>query len=102
MGFLSRLLGIGPKADFQDLIQNQKAQIIDVRTSGEFKRGSLKGSRNIPLSNFQNAHTKIKKNKVVILCCASGSRSASATRMLKSKGFDAHNGGSWNSLRKYV
>ena len=37
MGFLSKLLGLGPKADFQDLIANQKAQIIDVRTPGEFK-----------------------------------------------------------------
>ena len=102
MGFLSRLLGIGPKADFQDLIKNQKAQIIDVRTSGEFKRGNVKGSKNIPLSAFPNAHTKIKKDKAVILCCASGARSSSATRMLKSKGFEAYNGGSWNSLNKFV
>jgi phage shock protein E len=102
MGFLSRLLGFGPKADFQDLIKNRKAQIIDVRTSGEFKRGNVKGSKNIPLSNFQIAPSKLKKDRAVILCCASGARSASATRMLKAKGFEAYNGGSWNALRKFV
>ena len=102
MGFLSKLLGLGPKADFQDLIQNQRAQVIDVRTPGEFKSGHLKNSKNIPLNSIGNAMGKIKKDKPVVLCCASGMRSGSATRMLKNSGYNAYNGGSWNSLNKYM
>ncbi len=102
MGFLSKLLGLGPKADFQDLISNQKAQIIDVRTPAEFKQGHVRNSKNIPLNTIANSLGKIKKDRPVVLCCASGMRSGSATRILKGNGFDAHNGGSWGSLNKYV
>ncbi len=102
MGFLSKLLGLGLKADFQDLISNQRAQIIDVRTPGEFKQGHVKNSKNIPLNTIANSLGKIKKDRPVVLCCASGMRSGSATRILKGNGFDAHNGGSWGSLNKYV
>ncbi len=102
MGFLTKLLGLGPKADFKDLISNQRAQIIDVRTPGEFKQGHVKNSKNIPLNTIANSLVKIKKDRPVVLCCASGMRSGSATRILKGNGFDAHNGGSWGSLNKYV
>jgi rhodanese-related sulfurtransferase len=102
MGFFAKLFGLGPKADFQDLIVNQKAQIIDVRTPGEFKQGHLKNSKNIPLNSISSATKKIKKDKPVVLCCASGMRSANATRILKNQGYEAYNGGSWGSLNKYV
>ena len=102
MSFLRKLFGLGPKADFRDLIQNQKAQIVDVRTASEFKQGHVKNSINIPLTNISNAGKKIKKDRPVVLCCASGMRSGQATRVLKSKGIDAYNGGSWNSVDRYV
>ncbi|MCT4624130.1 MAG: rhodanese-like domain-containing protein [Schleiferiaceae bacterium] len=102
MGLLSRLFGLGPKADFNDLIQNQKAQIIDVRTPAEFKSGHVKGSKNIPLNTLNSGLGKIKKDKPVVLCCASGMRSGNATRILKSKGYEAYNGGSWGAVNKYV
>jgi rhodanese-related sulfurtransferase len=44
--------------------------------------------------------SKLNKNKPVITCCASGMRSGSAKGLLKSKGFDAYNGGSWTSLKQ--
>ena len=102
MSFLRKLFGLGPKADFRDLIQNQKAQIVDVRTAAEFRQGHVKNSINIPLTNISNAGKKIKKDRPVVLCCASGMRSGQATRVLKSKGIDAYNGGSWNSVDRYV
>ena len=102
MGFFSKLFGFGPKADFQDLIANQKAQIIDVRAPAEFKQGHVRNSKNIPLNNIANSLGKIKKDRPVVLCCASGMRSGSATLILKGNGFDAQNGGSWGSLNKYV
>ena len=90
---------MGPKVDFAELMK-QGAQIIDVRSPGEFSGGHIKGSVNIPLQNLQARIGKIKKDKPVITCCASGMRSASAKNILQSKGYqNVHNGGGWSSLQ---
>lgn len=93
---------MGPQVDFKELVQNG-AQIIDVRTPGEFQGGHIKGSVNIPLQSLGNNFSKINKDKPVITCCASGMRSASAKSMLKSNGFtEVHNGGGWMSLQSKI
>lgn len=99
MNALKSLLGMGPKVDFAQL-RKEGAQIIDVRTPGEFKTGHIQGSINIPLQSLAGSLSKIKKDKPVITCCASGMRSASAKNILKSAGFTkVHNGGGWSSLK---
>ena len=97
MGFLSNLFG-GSKIDLKDLVK-QGAVVVDVRTPGEFQGGHIKGSINIPLQSLDGSLSKIKKDKPVITCCASGMRSGSAKSILKSKGYDVHNGGGWISLQ---
>ena len=88
-----------PDANYADLVKNG-AMILDVRTPGEFRSGHIKGSINIPLDQISSQLSKIDKSKVVITCCASGMRSASAKSILKSKGFsEVHNGGGWFSLQ---
>ncbi|CAN5399079.1 rhodanese-like domain-containing protein [soil metagenome] len=99
---IKNIFGIGPKADYRELLQNG-AQIIDVRTKAEFQSGHIHGSVNIPLQNLQSNLSKIKKDKPVITCCASGMRSASAKGILKSQGFTkVHNGGGWMSLQNKI
>lgn len=98
MGFLANLFGFGSKVDYKALVQNG-AKIIDVRTPSEFSAGHIKNSVNIPLQTIQGQLSKIKKDKPIILCCASGARSGAATRILKSNGYEAYNGGGWASLR---
>lgn len=79
----------------------QGGQIVDVRSVSEFTTAHKDGSINIPLDSLKNKLNKLDKNKPVILCCASGSRSGLAKRILKSNGFlDVHNAGTWSSLRK--
>ena len=96
---LKRLLGFGPKADFKELISTG-AQIIDVRTPGEYRGGHIKGSVNIPLQNLGSNINRIAKDKPVITCCASGMRSSTAKSMLEAKGFtQVYNGGGWLSLQ---
>ncbi len=73
--------------------------IIDVRTQGEFMGGHVAGSVNIPLQEIQSRVGEIKEmNQPIILCCASGGRSAQATHFLQSCGIDCENGGSWMSV----
>lgn len=99
---IKNLLGIGPQVNLKELVQNG-AQIIDVRTPGEFQGGHIPGSVNIPLQSLGNNLSKIKKDKPVITCCASGMRSASAKSMLKSNGYnEVYNGGGWLSLQSKI
>jgi len=79
------------------------AQIVDVRSKGEYAGGHLRKSINIPLDQLKNNLGRLKKDKPVITCCASGMRSASAKSILKSNGFEeVKNGGGWTSLSRYV
>jgi|688.fasta_scaffold06198_13 phage shock protein E len=95
---LKKIFGLGPKVDYKELIKNG-AQIIDVRTSGEYASGHIKGSLNIPLNSISANVKKIKKDTPLITCCASGMRSASAKATLKAIGYkDVYNGGGWMSL----
>lgn len=97
--FIKKILGMGPAVDFAELLK-EGATIVDVRTKGEYQQGHIKGSINLPLDNLSNHYSKIKKDKPVITCCASGMRSASAKSMLKSNGFlNVHNGGGWQGLQ---
>ncbi|AEV33896.1 rhodanese-like domain-containing protein [Owenweeksia hongkongensis] len=79
------------------------AIVVDVRTPGEFKSGHGKGARNIPLQNIGAKTAELKKlNKPIILCCASGMRSAQATGILKKAGIDCMNGGSWGKVDRSI
>ena len=100
---LKKIFGLGPKTDFEKLIQ-QGAVIIDVRTTAEYKGGHIKGSKNIPLNSLGYNLKKIgKKEMPVITCCASGMRSASARNILQSAGFvEVHNGGGWRNLQNKI
>jgi rhodanese-related sulfurtransferase len=101
MGILSKLFGMGPKADIGQLIK-EGAIILDVRTPGEYAGGHIRGSLNIPVDQLKNKIGSLKKDKAIITCCASGMRSASARGILRASGFvEVHNGGSWMNLKKY-
>ena len=99
MGLLSSLFG--KKTDYKALI-NEGALIFDVRTPQEFKSGHIKNATNIPLQSLAGSLNKLNKNQVIITCCASGMRSASAKSILKSQGFTAYNGGGWMSLKAKI
>jgi phage shock protein E len=101
MGLLSALFGKKESVNLGELIQNG-AQIIDVRSPGEFAQGHIKKAKNIPLDKLPTQLSKLDKNKPIITCCASGMRSASARGILLKAGFKTVvNGGGWTNLRKY-
>ena len=78
-------------------------KIVDVRSVEEFVIAHKDGSINIPLASFKNRINELDNTKPIILCCASGSRSAIAKRILKAKGFEnVHNAGVWRSLIKFA
>lgn len=77
----------------------KKVTILDVRTPAEYHEGCVKGSVNIPLQELPNRISEIQNlPQPLVLCCASGMRSAKATQFLMQQGIQCSNGGSWISL----
>ena len=93
-----RMRGIAPTQ--LDELKAKGAQVIDVRTSAEFSSGHAACSRNIPLDRLQDRLGELDRGKPVIVCCASGSRSAFAKNLLERAGFsEVHNAGPWQRVR---
>jgi phage shock protein E len=102
LNLIKKLLGLKPGVNLAELIA-QGATIVDVRSLGEYASGHLKSTVNIPLSELKQKLGKIRKDKPVITCCASGVRSGAAKGILKAAGYtQVHNGGSWGSLKRYL
>ncbi|MBI5587256.1 MAG: rhodanese-like domain-containing protein [Deltaproteobacteria bacterium] len=59
---------------------------MDVRTPAEFHGGHITGSVSIPLNTLDNARVAAKGR--IVVCCASGMRSASGRELLTAKGFN--------------
>jgi phage shock protein E len=81
-------------------IKNNEGTIIDVRTIGEYQGGHAAHSINVPLHEISKRMEEIKKMKTpVILCCASGGRSAQAAHFLTSHKIDCIDAGPWSAVR---
>ena len=65
--------------------------IIDVREQDEYSEAYIPGTRNIPLSRFQQSLSDVPVGRTVYVMCASGGRSSRATAHLAAEGYDAVN-----------
>ena len=68
-----------------DTLIDNKAVVIDVRTGSEFASGYINGAINIPVDNISSVN--YDKDTVIILYCASGTRSAQAAQTLVDLGY---------------
>lgn len=74
-------------------------KIIDVRTPAEYTLGHVPGSINIPLLEVIDRIEEIRAiQEPIIVCCASGIRSAQAVSILGGQGIDCKDGGSWKEV----
>ncbi len=72
--------------------------IVDVRSPGEFAAGANPLSRNIPLGELEGRLKELDPAVPVMVCCASGMRSALAAAILRRAGFqEVVNMGSWSN-----
>jgi len=85
--------------NIEDLINDSKTTIVDVRTEEEFLEGNVEGSINIPLHEVVDRVEALKQMQPLILCCLSGGRSGQATDYLQSLGCKkVFNGGGWQEV----
>lgn len=81
------------KAKLSELNPND-IQLVDVRSESEFEGFNAPGSINIPVQSLLAGNTKgINKQKVIVVYCASGMRSAGAAAWLKKQGYTTINAG---------
>jgi rhodanese-related sulfurtransferase len=96
MEFLKNLFGpaieslTAPKAK-EKLKASHRTFLVDVREPYEFSAGHIAGAKSIPLGEISQHMEKLPKNKEIIVVCATGSRSASATKTLVRAGYKAFN-----------
>lgn len=62
-------------------------QFIDVRGPGEVDAAPVAGARNIPLSALRSHLDDLDRDRPVVLLCAGGARSATASSLLRANGF---------------
>ncbi|MCU0925936.1 MAG: rhodanese-like domain-containing protein [Hydrogenophaga sp.] len=72
------------------LINRDKAMVVDVCSAEEFASGHVIGAKNVPLDELETKLPGLLKNKAtpVILVCASGMRSRRAVAIAKKLGYE--------------
>ena len=82
-------IGLDPTGAVQ-LINREKAVVVDVCEPSEFAAGHVGGAKNIPLAELEAKLAGAVKNKAapLILVCASGARSGRAVAIAKKLGFE--------------
>ena len=81
--------GLSPAGAVQ-LINREKAVVVDVCEVEEFAAGHVGGSKSIPLNQLEEKLPSMVKNKALplILVCQSGARSGRAVAIAKKLGYD--------------
>lgn len=66
---------------------DQGAQVVDVRTEGEFQVGHIPGAINTPVDQIGQAAQSWDRDKTYVVYCATGSRSVTAVKTMVDMGF---------------
>lgn len=83
-----------PIEEFEKKVSEKGAQILDVRTMGEYNSGFIRNALQADWNNraqFDERTQYLDKSKPVYVYCASGARSANAAVVLRERGFTAIN-----------
>jgi rhodanese-related sulfurtransferase len=88
--------------NIEEIFEAGEGTIVDVRTPAEFRGGSVAAAVNVPLSELPYRVEDIKAWKLpIVVCCASGMRSAQAAQFLEMQGIQCINGGPWTQVNYY-
>ena len=77
-------------ANAVQLINRERAVVLDVSEADEFAAGHVGGARNVPVGQLEQRLPEVVKNKTVplILVCATGARANRALAVAKKLGYD--------------
>ena len=71
------------------LINRERASLIDVRDADEYAKGHAAGAKNLPLATLEGEKS-LPKNKTlpIVLMCGTGARAQRATGILRKLGYE--------------
>jgi rhodanese-related sulfurtransferase len=72
------------------LINREKAVVVDVSEPDEFAAGHVGGAKNVPLGQLEERLPQVVKNKTVplVLVCAKGARAQRAVAVARKLGYE--------------
>jgi rhodanese-related sulfurtransferase len=75
--------------EFKELMNKENAQVVDVRTPGEYSGGYIGEAVNIDYmgADFKTEIAKLDMSKPTLIYCAAGGRSGKAAAIMKDLGF---------------
>lgn len=79
---------------FEELLNQEETQLLDVRTLYEYEEAHIKGAILIDANHsdfIKQAVARLDKDRPVVVYCRSGRRSAMAAQQLLEKGFKVYN-----------
>jgi rhodanese-related sulfurtransferase len=69
------------------LINTRNPQIVDLRSAEDFAKGTLPNARSLPAATVGARAGELKKDKPVLLVCATGTSAGRTAALLRSQGF---------------
>lgn len=78
-------------SDVYAMMNDADVQVIDVREPSEWRMGTIPTATLIALQTIPNNMDKIDQEKKIVLVCASGGRSVSASNYLAQQGYQVFN-----------
>lgn len=90
MGLFTRTAHVDAAA-VAERLNDRSVLVIDVRQPAEWRRGHIRGSLNVPLTQLAHNLHRLPADKPLVAVCASGHRSAVATRSLQRAGRQVEN-----------
>lgn len=74
--------------------------VIDVRTAMEYSAGHVEGALNLDVESgtFEASLTSLDKKSTYLVYCRSGRRSAIAAELMRSRGFEVVDAGSFENM----
>ena len=100
VGFLifvaASAFGLGPGGlsteeveEAKELLANDEAKLVDVRTPQEFANNGISGAINIPLQEMAGRLDEFgDEDQPIVVYCRSGARSDHARRILENEGYE--------------
>lgn len=83
------LSGAMPPATWREVAQldTEKDFLLDVRSRGEVKHGTIEGAVNIPVDELRERLDELPRDRRIVIFCAVGLRGNRALQILKGHGF---------------
>ena len=84
---------VSPASAIRLINNNDDTLIIDIRSAADYKKGHIKGAKNVQLSEFASSIESYSayKDKPVLVYCNSGNTTKRAVKLLKSAGYEQIN-----------